>query len=273
MHRSGRKHGNADALSRMPCKQCGRVTLEETEQEILIIGLQTSTEQLRDSQLADPIIGPVLQAVEKKDRPSPDASRSQPPMIRRLFQQWDQLKIKEGTLWRLFESEDDTSHHLQLIVPTSLREDILQELHAGVSGTPTHLGQEKTMAQLREHFYWSGQWRDVSNWCRTCSTCATRKTLVPKLRAPLGNIQAGYPMQILAVDILGPLPRSEAGNSYILVVGDYFTRWIEAYPIPNQEAVTVAVVLVDQWFCRFSVPEQLHSVQGRQFESELMGEV
>ena len=123
VHRSGRKHRNADALSRMPCKQCGRVTLEETEQEILIIGLQTSTEQLRDSQLANPIIGPVLQAVEKKDRPSPDASRSESSKMRRLFQQWDQLKIKEGTLWRLFESEDDTSHHLQLIVPTSLREE------------------------------------------------------------------------------------------------------------------------------------------------------
>ena len=103
-----------------------------------------------------------MQAVEKKDRPSPITSRSQPPMMRRLFQQWNQLKIKEGTLW-LFESEDDTSHHLQLIVPTSLGEDILQELHAGVSGA--HLGQEKTMAWLREHFYWHGQLRDVSNWC------------------------------------------------------------------------------------------------------------
>ena len=60
------------------------------------------------------------------------------------------------------------------------------------------------------------------------------------------DIQAGYPMQILAVDILGPLPRSEAGNSYILVVGDYFTRWMEAYPIPNQEAATVAKVLIDE---------------------------
>ena len=129
------------------------------------------------------------------------------------------------------------------------------------------------MARLCERFYWPGQWRDVSNWCRTCSTCATRKTLVPKSRAALGNIQTGYPMQILAVDILGPLPRSEAGNSYILVVGDYFTRWMEAYPIPNQEAATVAEVLVDQWFCCFSVPKQLHSDKGRQFESELMGEV
>ena len=72
-------------------------------------------------------------------------------------------------------------------------------------------------------------------------------------------------MQIVAVDILGPLPKSDAGNSYILVAGDYFTWWMEAYPIPNQEAVTVAKTLIDHLFSRFSTPEQLHSDQGRQF--------
>lgn len=73
-------------------------------------------------------------------------------------------------------------------------------------------------------------------------------------------------MQVVAVDILGPLPESTAGNSYILVAGDYFTKWLEAYAIPNQEAVTVARKLVNQMFCRFSPPEQLHSDQGKQFE-------
>lgn len=57
----------------------------------------------------------------------------------------------------------------------------------------------------------------------------------------------------------GPLPESSAGNSYILVAGDYFNKWVEAYAIPNQEAATVARKLVDQMFCRFSPPEQLHS--------------
>ncbi len=66
---------------------------------------------------------------------------------------------------------------------------------------------------------------------------------------------------------MGPLPESAAGNKYILVTGDYFTRWMEAYPIPNQEAITVATKLVNELFCRFSIPEQLHSDQGRQFES------
>ena len=66
-------------------------------------------------------------------------------------------------------------------------------------------------------------------------------------------------MQIIAIDIVGPLPESNAGNSYILVVGDYFTHWMEAFPIPNQEAMTVARTLVDKYFCRFGIPEQLHS--------------
>ena len=48
---------------------------------------------------------------------------------------------------------------------------------------------------------------------------------------------------------------------------------MEVYPIPNQEAVTVAKKLTDEFFFRFSPPEQLHTDQGRQFESELVAEV
>ena len=58
-------------------------------------------------------------------------------------------------------------------------------------------------------------------------------------------------MQLVAVDILGPLPESEPGNLYILVGADYFTRWVEAYPIPNQEATTMARKLTDELFLPF----------------------
>jgi hypothetical protein len=75
------------------------------------------------------------------------------------------------------------------------------------------------------------------------------------------------------VGITGPLAESEAGNSCTLVAGDYFTKCMEAYPIPKQEAVTVARKLVDQMFCRFSPLEQLHWDQGKQFESTVMQEV
>ena len=129
------------------------------------------------------------------------------------------------------------------------------------------------MQCLKQWFYWPGQWKDVRDWCNTCPVCATRKTTHPKSKAPLQPIKPSYPMQIIAMDILGPLPESEAGNSYILVIGDYFTRWMEAYPIPNQEATTVARILTNELFYSFSLPEQLHTDQGRQFESELISEI
>ena len=78
---------------------------------------------------------------------------------------------------------------------------------------------------------------------------------------------------MVAADIMGPLPPSKFGNRYILVASDYFTRWVEAYAIPNQEAITLAHKLVNNMFCRFSLPEQLHSDMGAQFESKLIKEM
>ena len=85
--------------------------------------------------------------------------------------------------------------------------------------------------------------------------------------------RAGYPLERMAVDVLGPFPATETGNKYVLVVGDYFTKWTEAYAVPNQEAKTLARKIVDEFVCRFGAPEILHSDQGRNFESTLFKEM
>ena len=114
---------------------------------------------------------------------------------------------------------------------------------------------------------------DIRNWCQTCASCATKKSPSTSARVPLQTITSGHPMQVVAVDVTGPFPESEAGNRYVLVVGDYFTRWMECFAIPDQEAATVARKLVNEVFCCFSPPEQLHSDQGRQFESNLLKQI
>ena len=145
-------------------------------------------------------------------------------------------------------------------MPEALREEVLTHLHEG--GLGGHLGVEKMLAHLKEYFYWPGHHNDVSNWCRTCGTCTSRKSPAPKARAPLKSIVTGYPMQLVAMDILGPFPESPTGNTHILVVADYFTRWTEAYAIPNQEATAVAGKLTDTFFFRFSPPDQLPRTRG-----------
>jgi len=166
---------------------------------------------------------------------------------------------------------DGRSAVIQVLVPQKLREEVLTDLHEGPLGG--HLGVDKTLARVQERFYWPGYHDDIQNRCRCCAACATRKNPTPTSRAPLTSVKTGYPLQLVAIDILGPFPESEAGNSYILVVADYFTRWTEAYPIPNQEATTVAKKLTDEFFFWFSPPEQLHSDQGRNFESAVIADI
>ena len=64
------------------------------------------------------------------------------------------------------------------------------------------------------------------------------------------------------MDILGPFPVSNHGNRYVLVVGDVFSKWIEAYGIPDFSAATVADKIVKEFFSRLGTPLELHSDQG-----------
>ena len=130
-------------------------------------------------------------------------------------------------------------------------------------------GRRDNLPKAELSHYWPGYWNSVRDWCRMCAACASRKTPAPKnIKASLQSIAVGSPMQMVAVDIFGPLPQTKSGNKCVLVAGDYFTKWIETYAIPNQEAITIAQKLLDEMFCLFSLPEKLHSDQGRKpFES------
>ena len=269
-HRPGTKHLNADALSRL--LETSASSEDDTgDNAIHGVFRDYDDNQLRKLQLQDPDLRLVLQAKEDNVRPSRDDVRNESLKTRKLIQVWDQLEVAGGVLMRKFCDETHNRSFLQLVVPRVLQESVLEELHAGDTGG--HLGVDKTVHKLKQRFYWPGHFRDVENWCKTCHSCVTRKTPAPKSRGALSGIPSGSPMQLISVDIVGPFPESNDGNKYILVVVDQFTKWSEAYPIPNQEATTVADVLTREWFFRFSSPECLHSDQGRQFESQLIREL
>ena len=54
------------------------------------------------------------------------------------------------------------------------------------------------------------------------------------------SIQLKRPMELWAIDIVGPLPVPARGDQYILVMFDHYTKLVEAAPTPNQRAETVA---------------------------------
>ena len=54
-----------------------------------------------------------------------------------------------------------------------------------------------------------------------------------------------------------------------MLIGDHFTKWYEAIPLPDQRAETTADALLNHWICRFGCPHSIHTDQGRNFESDL----
>ena len=58
------------------------------------------------------------------------------------------------------------------------------------------------------------------------------------------HITPNYPMEIIDIDTVGPFVTSDNGNTYIVTVIDWYTSWLEAYPVQNKEANTIAKELL-----------------------------
>ena len=110
--------------------------------------------------------------------------------------------------------------------------------------------------------------RDVQNWCEKCQTCNQHITS-KRNHSPLTPIYTDEPFERIAMDIIGPLPRTARDNRYIITVVDHFTKHAEAYALQDLEAATVARVFLNEFVARYGVPYILHTDQGTNFESNL----
>ncbi|GFX93612.1 retrovirus-related Pol polyprotein from transposon 412 [Trichonephila clavipes] len=278
-HRKGSSHGNADALSRRPCPEnCRHCSRVETKYDYAIRQITTSTatppdpwsdEKVREDQMADPDIKPLIEFMESSsNKPSWQDISAYSPTTKQYWALWNSLHLRNGVLYRKFESEDGKTFRWQLVLPRSRIPEVLKELH----GSPTggHFGVMKTLHRVRERFCWGKVRADVEQWCKSCDACSAQKGPKIRSRGKLHRYNVGAPFERIAFDILGPLPRTASGNKYLLVVMDYFTKWPEVYPIPDQEAPTVAEAVVQHWISRYGVPLQLHSDQGRNFVSAVL---
>jgi len=113
---------------------------------------------------------------------------------------------------------------------------------------------------------WYWHWLRI----RQCEVCQASKHGRPTETTGRPWLYAGRPWQVVAVDLVGPIPTTDRGNSWTLVLTDHFTRWADALAIPDASAPTVARVLDQRVFCYFGLPEQIHTDQGAQFQSQLM---
>ena len=228
-------------------------------------------ETIKEAQMEDHTLSKIIKLVESGDpRPDWGAISDESSEFKSYWAQWELLEMRHGVLCRKWEPEDGKEVTWKTVIPFGLRETVLEELHS--SKAAGHMGETKTINRTRDKYHWVGLRADVRSWVRKCCACAQRKPPPKKRRSKVRQYRVGAPIERVAIDVLGPLTETKGGNRYVLVIGDYFTKWMEAHPMPNQEATTVADVFVREFCCRFGMPKELHSDQGRNFESHVFQE-
>ena len=190
--------------------------------------------------------------------------------VKCYWNQWDQCKLVNGTLYRKSKNAAAWQTADQYVVPESLRSAFFRSLHHGhLAG---HQGVGRTVANLKLRFYWPGMQTDVTRWCAQCHSCGEYKPW-KRHAAPLRPTQVGAFGEKVGVDLMGPFATTKSGMAYIIVMQDHFPKWIEARPMPNKAAITVADNMVNMWFAVHGAPHQLHSDQGTEFTSAVTREL
>lgn len=239
IHRAGKTNQNADTLSRMPVRAL----------DIFVPSVEEA--RMKREQFDDPGVQKIVKSLKAGDGEG-------------------QYYVDDGGLLRFREKAGGGTG--RLVVPASMKGELLRVHHdAPYAG---HSGARKTRQRIGMTYFWPGMRRDVLDYCRKCPSCALHKTPKNRKRAPLQVFEElSAPFQRTAMDIVGPLPTTTAGNKYILVFVDHLSRYAEAFPLADQKAETVARVFVEGVVLRHGVPEQLLTDQGTNFVSRVMKEV
>lgn len=183
------------------------------------------------------------------------------------FRDW---RVQDGKLFKHFQPKypalADDEQEWREVVPKNHRKELLNKYHD--QPTSGHLGILKTFERLAQRFYWPKMKCDITRYVNRCSVCLAHK---PEQKKPAGFMSrhpvVNKPWQMISVDIVGPLPRSTKGFTYILSVVDCFTKFALFFPMRSATASQVTQKLEEGVLLLFGAPQYLLTDNGVQFRS------
>nr|GEV83663.1 reverse transcriptase domain-containing protein [Tanacetum cinerariifolium] len=140
-------------------------------------------------------------------------------------------------------------------------EYVIREIHCSM-----HAGPRLVVAKaIRIGYYWPTMHRDARDMIRTCNDCQIHRPVIRNPQQPLTSITAPWPFYKWRIDIAGPFPEGPCKVKFLIVATDYFTKWIEAKAVATITGSQVKKFVWDNIVCRFGLPGEIISDNGKQF--------
>jgi len=304
-YRPGPKHGNADGLSRAPhLPEQKEVDQDDDEERLSHLRLATistlSDEDEEDGNIVrdtlsmspfaqsrylprtsaewaqeqkhDPTLRYIIACITQKYIPTKEMIRRFSPPLRYLYDLLPLLYLDENNTLSIITPTPGTTK-LPVggipIVPRHLERPLVKLAHEIVG----HRGIHATHYVLCTKAFLPSGRALVEEVIQQCIPCQAKLDAAKQQRHTYRTAPISFPFQRLSIDFVGPLPKTERGNTMLLTIKDQFSKWVEAFPIQRATSELVADILMNQIFSRFGYPDEIHSDQGSQFTSNLMKEL
>lgn len=247
-YRKAEENQVADALSRLSLKAQALAvdTPSVSVAQITVAGL--SLKEFRSNTASDPELREVAHYIETSWPPRSQLKAELTP----YFQIRDELQNEDGYVIRTPS---------RILVPLSLRDQILKESHVG------HPGIVRMKRKLRETFWWPNMDTQIERLVKYCAPCQHSAKSAPPPNVPPQSIPTpAIPGELYGLDITGPFATAPTNQRFLVVLVDYHSNWPEVLATGD---ITSAKII--QWlegiFARYGNPAQILSDNGKQFVS------
>ena len=205
-------------------------------------------EQLKQAQDTDPILHRAKSLIQNSDN-----------IVEGRFKRiQNQLRIENEILTKSGRP----------IIPASLRKFVVTEMHKSA-----HFGTDKTYALLQDRFFWPNMYSYVRNFVTHCEVCQQTKCNSSPPKAPLQPmVSPDAPMRFISIDIAF-MPKDNHGFQYFLLIGDIFSKYIQAVPLKDQTAPVIADALLSHWIYHHGTPYFLLSDQGSNVDGDVIRDI
>ena len=224
----------------------GRTSLLKLESEVAGVRPENvrvlTWERLKAATLASPVC---VELIKLMHGSLPDNMEDWPDSLKPYFPHRHHLTISDGVIMC----------GERPLIPTCLRQEVLEHLHAA------HQGATKMLGRAREAVFWPGLTTDVTTHRAGCDSCIKRAPSNPA-GPPAEPVQPSFPFSHIVADFF------EVDAQY-LAMADRYSNWLSVFRLPKDDSANI-IKLLRQYFARWGIPENFTSDGASVFTSSSM---
>ena len=153
------------------------------------------------------------------------------------------------------------NYHWLTVPPVAARRGIIADVH----NSSGHIGRDKLLETAKTVWWWPNLRATVTEVLSSCPACQADRIRAPPAEPYRPTVRPPRPGSGWSIDLAGPFPKDEEGNTYLAVAVDCLTKWVEATPLKSKHAFRTAEWFYSQVVARWSKPDWVRTDNGAEW--------